>query len=152
MPLTFQHLRIQLEAYKFYYYSPKRRREVNEIASIIDEDVVYYSGLQKMRWLASRYHAITALEKHYVTTVMNLQHKTGSTGEDGVRAKGILKQFLSKKFVKHLYFLLDVMKILSELSKSFQQDQLCMTDVVVTLETTMTMSWSSKEDANTDIF
>ena len=80
------------EVYKFYYYSPKRRREVNEIANIIDEDSVYYSGLQKTRWLASRYRAITALEKHYVTTVMHLQHKTGSTGEDGALAKGILKQ------------------------------------------------------------
>ena len=39
------------------------------------------------------------------------QHKTGSTGGDGARAKGILKQLQSEKFVKHLYFLLDVMKI-----------------------------------------
>ena len=67
------------EVYKFYYYSPKRRREVNEIANIINEDSVYYSGLQKTRWLASRYRAITPLEKHYVTTVMHLRHKTGST-------------------------------------------------------------------------
>ena len=71
------------EGYKFYYYSPKPRREVNEIAHIIDEDAVYYSGLQKARWLASSYRAITTLEKYYVTTVMHLQHKTGSTGEDG---------------------------------------------------------------------
>ena len=63
------------EVYKCYYYSPKRRREVNEIANIIHEDAVYYSGLQKTRWLASRYRAITALEKHYVTIVMHLQHK-----------------------------------------------------------------------------
>ena len=49
------------------------------------------------------------------------------------------KQLLPEKFVKHLYFPLDVMKILSELSKSFQQDKLCITDVVAKLETTMTM-------------
>ena len=81
------------EVYKFYYYSPKGRREVNEIANIIDEDVVYHRGLQKTRWLASRYRAITALEKHYVTTVMHLQYKTGSkNNEEGACAKGILKQ------------------------------------------------------------
>ena len=68
-----------------------------------------------------------------------LQHKTGSTGEDGERAKGILKKCLSERFVKHLYFLLNVMKILSELSKSFQQYELCITDVIAKLETTVTM-------------
>ena len=62
-----------------------------------------------------------------------------TTGEDGACAKGILKQLQSEKFVKHLYFLLDVMKILSELGKSFQQDKLCITDVVAKLETTTTM-------------
>ena len=126
------------EVYKCYY-SPKRRREVNKIANIIDEDAVYYSALQKTKWLASRYRGITALEKHYVTTVKHLQHKTGSTGEDGARAKRILKKCLSERFVKHLYFLLNVMKILSELNKSFQQDELWITDVVAKLETTVTM-------------
>ena len=126
------------EVYKCYY-SPKRRREVNKIANIIDEDAVYYSALQKTKWLASRYRGITVLEKHYVTTVKHLQHKTGSTGEDGARAKRILKKCLSERFVKHLYFLLNVMKILSELNKSFQQDELCITDVVAKLETTVTM-------------
>ena len=101
-------------------YSSKRQREVNEIANIIDEDAVYYSSLQKTRWLASRYSAITALEKHFVTTVMHLQHKTGSTGEDGACVNGILKQLSSERFVKH--FLMDVTKILSELNKLFQQD------------------------------
>ena len=59
------------QVYKFYY-SPKRRREVNKIANIIDEDAVYYSGLQKTRWLVSTYRGITALSRHYVTTVMHL--------------------------------------------------------------------------------
>ena len=70
---------------------------------------------------------------------MHLQHKTGSTGEDGERAKGILKKGLSERFFKHLYFLLNVMKILSELSKSFQKYEPCITDVVTKLETTVIM-------------
>lgn len=39
--------------FKFYFYSPKRRHEVNEIAGILNQDAVYYSGLQKMRCVAS---------------------------------------------------------------------------------------------------
>ena len=123
--LTFQHLRIQLKRYTSFISI--LQNDVNEIANIIDEDAV------------CRYLVVTALEKHYVTTVMHLQHKTGSTGEDGALAKGILKQWLSERFVKHLYFLLDVMKILSELSKSFQHDKLCITDIVAKLDTTVIM-------------
>ena len=44
--------------FKFYFYSPKRRREGNEIAAILDQDRVYYSRLQKTRWVASRFRAI----------------------------------------------------------------------------------------------
>ena len=43
-----------------HFYSPKRRREVNEIAAILDQEHVYYSGLQKTRWVASRLRAINA--------------------------------------------------------------------------------------------
>ena len=67
--------------FKFYFYS--RRREVNEIANILEEDTVYYSGIQATRWLASRHRAICSLEKHFPTTVMHLQHKAGFSDEQG---------------------------------------------------------------------
>ena len=44
--------------FKFYFYSPKRCCEVNEIAAILDQDHVYYSGLQKTRWVATRFRAM----------------------------------------------------------------------------------------------
>ena len=120
--------------FKFYFYSPKRRREVNEIAAILDQDHVYYSGLQKTRWVASRFRAINALERYFLTTVTHLQHKSQTKGDDGAKAKGILQNLQSEKFVKFLYFLLDVMKVLSDLSKSFQRDEFCITDLLVHLE------------------
>ena len=46
--------------FKFYFYSPKRRREVNEISAILDQGYVYYSGLQKTSWVAGRLKAINA--------------------------------------------------------------------------------------------
>ena len=76
--------------FKFYFYSPKRRREVNEIAAILDQDHVYYSGLQKTRWVASRFRAINALERHFLTTITHLQHKSLTKGDDRAKAKGIL--------------------------------------------------------------
>ena len=83
---------------------------------------------------ASRHRAICSLEKHFPTTVMHLQHKAGLSDEQGQRAKGILKDLLSEKFLKYLYFMMDVTKVLSTLSKTFQSDELCITDVVTSLE------------------
>ena len=120
--------------FKFYFYSPKRRREVNEIAAILNQDHVYYSGVQTTRWVASRFRAINALERHFLTTITHLQHKSQTKGDDGAKAKGILQNLQCEKFVKFLYFLLDVMKVLSDLSKSFQRDDFCITDLLVHLE------------------
>lgn len=41
--------------------------------------------------------------------------------------------------MKYLYFMMDVTKVLSTLSKTFQSDELCITDVVTSLETTLTL-------------
>ena len=68
---------------------------------------------------------------------MHLQHKASANDEQGQRAKDILKDLLTEKFVKYLYFIVDVTKVLSNLSKTFQSDALCITDVVTTLETTL---------------
>ena len=69
---------------------------------------------------------------------MHVQHKTGPSDEQGRRAKGILKDLQSDKLVKYLDFMMDVTKDLSTLSKIFQSDELCITDKVTTLETTLT--------------
>ena len=58
--------------------------------------------------------------------------------EQGQRAKGILKDLKSDKFLKYLDFMMDVTKVLSTLNKTFQSDELCITDMVTTRETTMT--------------
>ena len=53
-------------------------------------------------------------------------------GDDGAKAKGFLIKLTDKDFVESLYFLLDIM--LSDISVSFQQDELFITDVVCNLE------------------
>ena len=78
-----------------------------------------------------------ALEKHF-PTVIHVQHKTGTSNEQGQLGKGILKDLQAEKFPKYLYFITDVTKILSTLSKTFQSDELCITDMVTTFETTLT--------------
>ena len=78
---------------------------------------------------------ICALEKHF-PTVMHVQHKTGTSDKQGQRAKGILKDLQSEKFLKYLYLMTDVTNVLSTLSETLYSDQLhvCITDMVTTLE------------------
>ena len=80
--------------------------------------------------------AICALEKHF-PTVMHVQHKAGTSDKQGHDTKGILKDLQSEKFVKYLDFMINVTKLLSKFSKTFQSDKLCITDMVTTLETTL---------------
>ena len=46
------------------------------------------------------------------------------TGEDAAKARGMVNTIKTEKFVRFLYFLLDVTKILRELSLQFQSDDL----------------------------
>ncbi|KAJ8315469.1 hypothetical protein KUTeg_007619 [Tegillarca granosa] len=55
------------QVYKFYYYKPKRRRELVEIASVLEEASITQTGLQNTRWVASRQRALVALEKSFPT-------------------------------------------------------------------------------------
>ena len=68
---------------------------------------------------------------------MHEQHKTGTSDEQGQRAKGILKDLQSEKFLKYNDFMMDVTNLLSTLGNTFQSDELCLTDMDTTLETTL---------------
>ena len=125
--------------FKFYIYSLKRHRIENQITNIFEEETIYCSGIQATRWLASRQRAKCSFKKKFPTTVIHLRHKVGFLDEQGQRAKGILRDLLSEKFVKYLYFMMDMTKVLSTLSKTFQGDELYITDVVTSLETMLTL-------------
>ena len=52
-----------LHIFKYYHYSPKKRRELHEICDLLEQDQAFYSGLQSTRWLASQHRALLAIEK-----------------------------------------------------------------------------------------
>ena len=68
-----------------------------------------------------------------MTTIAHLQHNSQTKGDDGAKAKGILQNLQSEKFMIFLYFLLDVMKVLSDLSKSFKRNEFYITNLLVYL-------------------
>lgn len=127
------------QIFRFYYYSPKKRRELHGFTDVFEEQAAYYSsGSQKTRWVARRHRALLALGKNFAITVKHLEHVGSRTGEDAAKAKGMVKAIKTEKFVRFLYFLLDVTNILRELSLQFQSDDLFITKVSMKLETALT--------------
>lgn len=49
--------------FKFSHYSPKRRRELKAISEILDKDLVHFSSVKQVRWLASKSRALDAVKK-----------------------------------------------------------------------------------------
>lgn len=81
------------QVFKFYYYSPKKRREVNAVSEILDENPAHFSSsIKKTRLLSSRHRALAAMEKILPVTVTHLEQVSSGKGEDAAKAKGILKQ------------------------------------------------------------
>lgn len=71
-----------------------------------------------------------ALHKHYAVIVYYLEKTTSSTGQDGAKAKGYLKELKTDMFVLKLHFTIDITAILGQFSKQFQYEDLFITNVV----------------------
>ena len=106
--------------YKLYWYSPKKRRELKAICDMLEQDQAFYTSLHSTRWVASQHRALLGLEKHLPATMAHLEHvASNGTSADAARAKGILKDFATEKFMKYLHFMIDIMNILACLSQQF---------------------------------
>ena len=58
--------------FALYYYSPKKRRELYEIAVSLDQELKHYGGVQQIRWVASQNRALKALLDNYDSTIYHL--------------------------------------------------------------------------------
>ena len=109
--------------FKFYFYSPKKRRELASISELLEEDKVHFGGIKTIRWLASQHRALKAIQKHYPTTVTHHENTASSSkGEDGNKAKKFAHDIKSEKFVKVMHFMIDVTAVIAKLSKEFQNE------------------------------
>ncbi|KAF3844475.1 hypothetical protein F7725_007638 [Dissostichus mawsoni] len=119
--------------YRFYYGSGKRRREVNAISAVIDEDPVYFSAPCGTRWMASRLRAYKAVIKNYNSVILHMEEASNRKTEEGAKCVGYLKVLKSAKFVDGLHFMVDVLEVLANVSLAFQSNDLFIYDVDVKL-------------------
>ena len=107
--------------FKLYYKSPKRRRELYEIATNLDKELKHYGGVQQVRWVASQNRALKALLDNYEVTVIHLEEIASGKDETADKAKNYLNNLTTERFLTFLHFMLDWTQVLSEISKVFQE-------------------------------
>ncbi len=123
--------------FRFYYGSPRRRRIVQHICSLLEEDPAYFSGFSGTRWLASRLRAYKAVWKHYPAIVFHFEEASNGKSEESLKCTGYLRKLKSARFVQSLYFLVDVLEALQPVSVAFQRDDLFVTEVKAKLTTAL---------------
>ena len=82
--------------------------------------------------LITKSRAVSALEQNLKAVAGHLEHNSVSgtrAADDANRGKGYMKDLKSIKFLKHLYFLLDYLLILTEVSKCFQLEDLLLIEI-----------------------
>ncbi|XP_062616845.1 zinc finger protein 862-like [Saccostrea cucullata] len=122
--------------FKFYHYSPKRRRELRAIAEILEKELIHFSNVKQVRWLASKARAIDAVKKNFEQVVTHLEHNNlSSTYTEGAsKALGYVKKITTVKFVKVLHFMLDFLPVVANLSKSFQSETVLLCEVTILVD------------------
>nr|XP_054763515.1 zinc finger protein 862-like [Lytechinus pictus] len=118
----------------FYRRLPKRVRELNEIADILEESVMRPTRVDGTRWVDHRKRAILALDRNYPIVVNHLteigsDQRSDVKAEDAAKARGMLKKLKSQKFLLHLALYEDILAGLSSLSLAFQSDDICLPEV-----------------------
>lgn len=124
--------------YRFYHKANNRRRELKAIAEALETDLLRYGEVKAIRWVSSKSRAIHAIRVNLQATVAHLEHamsRKGSADEAG-KAKKLLQEFTSVRFVKYLHFMEDYLSVITATSKIFQTKDLLLIEVPQTIEDT----------------
>ena len=118
--------------YKHYQYSPKALRELKQLGEALEEKVIKPTKLAGTRWLPHIFRALEVLCKNYKVLLTHFEHirqaRTGSSEVQG-RATFISKKLKSYKFLHNMYFIFDILKVLSVLSLKLQRDDLTLSQM-----------------------
>ena len=106
--------------FNLYYYSPKRRRELHEVAVNLDKQLKHYGGIQQIHWVSSQNRALKALLDNFQVTVIHLEEITHRQDDAAARAKAYLSIIKTEKFLVFLHFMIDFTDTVSVISQLFQ--------------------------------
>ncbi|XP_069105241.1 zinc finger protein 862-like [Argopecten irradians] len=113
---------ILIAIYNCFEYSAPRYNKIREMKKIMGEKVKKFKKPTQVRWLSLQ-NSVDAVHDSCSALILSLDHEAATNnGEGGAKAKGILKEIKTFKFISTLCLLKDVLGILCRVSKVFQKD------------------------------
>ncbi|KAM4553148.1 zinc finger protein 862 [Fundulus diaphanus] len=120
----------------FYRYSPRMMAELRSTAPTLSEETEFLGDIRAVRWLIGEPSILSALIKDYLEVLSHLKEISSQTQRADAAAIALtLLQFLMDyQSVKLIYFLQDVIAVLSRLALTFQGEQLLVSQVEAKIE------------------
>ncbi|XP_041852812.1 zinc finger protein 862 isoform X2 [Melanotaenia boesemani] len=120
----------------FYRYSPRMMAELRSTAPTLSEETEFLGDIRAVRWIIGEPNVLNALIKDYLEVVAHLKEISSQTQRADAAAIALtLLQFLTDyQSVKLIYFLLDIITVLSRLALTFQGEYLLVSQVEAKIE------------------
>ncbi|KAK3525689.1 hypothetical protein QTP70_005852 [Hemibagrus guttatus] len=115
----------------FYRYSPRMMTELRSTAPTLSEETEFLGDIRAVRWIIGEPNVLNALIKDYLEVVTHLKSISNQTqrADAAAIALSLLQFLMDYQSVKLIYFLLDIIAILSRLAFNFQGDYLLVSQV-----------------------
>lgn len=120
----------------FYRYSPRMMAELRSTAPTLSEETEFLGDIRAVRWIIGEPNVLNALIKDYIEVVGHLKEISSQThrADAAAIALTLLQFLLDYQSVKLIYFLLDIIAVLSRLAFVFQGDYLLVSQVDAKIE------------------
>ncbi|XP_027019768.1 zinc finger protein 862 isoform X3 [Tachysurus fulvidraco] len=115
----------------FYRYSPRMMMELRSTAPTLSEETEFLGDIRAVRWIIGEPNVLNALIKDYLEVVTHLKNISSQTqrADAAAIALSLLQFLMDYQSVKLIYFLLDIIAILSRLAFNFQGEYLLVSQV-----------------------
>ncbi|KAM9753539.1 zinc finger protein 862 [Menidia menidia] len=120
----------------FYRYSPRMMAELRCTAPTLSEETEFLGDIRAIRWIIGEPNVLNALIKDYLEVVAHLKEISSQTqrADAAAIALALLQFLLDYQSVKLIYFLLDIIAVLSRLALTFQGENLLVSQVEARIE------------------
>ncbi|KPP74739.1 zinc finger protein 862-like [Scleropages formosus] len=120
----------------FYRYSPRMMSELRATAPTLSEEAEFLGDIRAIRWIIGEPNVLNALIKDYLEVLAHLKEISSQTqrADAAAIALALLQFLMDYQSVKLIYFLLDIIAVLSRLAFVFQGEYLLVSQVDAKIE------------------